>query len=555
LNEELGKLTRAAGVVGFFTLLSRVSGLFRDIVIGFLFGAQGAADAYFVAFRIPNLLRRLTAEGALTAAFIPVFTNYMAKEGKAEAIRVTQIVFTFLTIFLGLITLLGIVFARPLTQFFAPGFVQEPEKFYMAVALTRWMFPYIFFVSLVALAMGVLNALRHFMAPAMSPVLFNLCNIICAIVFYPLLDEPILGLGFGVLIGGAAQLLFQIPYLLKQGIRLRFNFDFKHPGLGRLLYLMGPAAFGAAVYQINVLVSTMLASFLPSGSVSYLYYADRFLEFPVGIFAIALGTAALPSFSSLVVKGNIQELRATLAYALRIVNFICLPATAGLAVLAVPLFAIFFQRGAFDATATLKSAQALIFFSFGLWSISGTKLVAPVFYAIEDTRTRVLVGIIAFIVNLLASLALMGEIVLEPDSAGIMAQAMAMASVRIGLSSLGHGGLALATTISSLCNFFILLLILHRRLKGIPLREVAYSFFRNLITTVIMALPLIWVVGNIDWTGTTLPIYSKALILAGLIVLGLILYLALSYLLRSPEWPIVEEFRRALKSRLYRALT
>jgi putative peptidoglycan lipid II flippase len=552
LNEEVGKLTRAAGVVGFFTLLSRVSGLFRDVVIGFLFGAQGAADAYFVAFRIPNLLRRLTAEGALTVAFIPVFTNYLAKEGKAEAIKVTQIVFTFLAIFLGLITLLGIVFARPLTHFFAPGFVQEPEKFQMTVLLTRWMFPYIFFVSLVALAMGVLNALRHFMAPAMSPVLFNLCNIVCAILFYPLLDEPILGLAFGVLIGGAAQLLFQIPYLMKQGIHLRFNFNFRHPGLGRLLYLMGPAAFGAAVYQINVLVSTMLASFLPSGSVSYLYYADRFLEFPVGIFAIALGTAALPSFSTLVVAGNVKELRATLAYALRIVNFVCLPATAGLAVLAVPLFAIFFQRGAFDATATLNSAQALIFFSFGLWSISGTKLVAPVFYAMEDTKTPVFVGIIAFMVNLVASLALMGEINVEAESAGIITQVMATASVRIGLLSLGHGGLALATTISSLCNFFILLLILRRRLEGILLREVAHSFLRNLISTLIMAIPLIWIVAKIDWTGSGLSIYSKALILACLIVLGLSLYLALSYLLRSPEWQIVEQFRRALQSRLCR---
>ena len=552
MNEEVGKLTRAAGVVGFFTLLSRVSGLFRDIVIGFLFGAQGAADAYFVAFRIPNLLRRLTAEGALTVAFIPVFTNYLAKEGKAEAAKVTQIVFTFLAIFLGLITLLGIVFARPLTHFFAPGFVQEPEKFEMAVLLTRWMFPYIFFVSLVALAMGVLNALRHFMAPAMSPVLFNLCNIVCAILFYPVLDEPILGLAFGVLTGGAAQLLFQIPYLAKQGIHLRFDFNLKHPGLVRLLYLMGPAAFGAAVYQINVLVSTMLASFLPSGSVSYLYYADRFLEFPVGIFAIALGTAALPSFSTLVVAGNVKELRATLAYALRIVNFVCLPATAGLAVLAVPLFAIFFQRGAFDATATLNSAQALIFFSFGLWSISGTKLVAPVFYAMEDTKTPVFVGIVAFVVNLIASLALMGEINLESDSAGMMTRMIASASVHIGLVPLGHGGLALATTISSLCNFFVLLLILHRRLEGIPLREVAQSFLRNFISTLLMALPLLWIVGQVDWTGTGIATYLKALILACLISLGLSLYLALSYLLKSTEWQIVNKFLRALQTRLCR---
>ena len=550
MNEEAGKLTRAAGVVGFFTLLSRITGLLRDVVIGFLFGAQGAADAYFVAFRIPNLLRRLTAEGALTVAFVPVFTNYMAKEGKAEAVKVTQIVFSFMAIFLGLITFLGIVFARPLTQFFAPGFLQDPEKFQMAVSLTRWMFPYIFFVSLVALAMGILNALRHFMAPAMSPVLFNLCNIACAIIFYPLLPEPILGLAFGVLIGGAAQLLFQVPYLLKYGIHLRFNFNFRHPGLGRLLYLMGPAAFGAAVYQINVLVSTVLASFLPSGSVSYLYYADRFLEFPVGIFAIALGTAALPSFSRLVVTGNVAELRATLAYALRMVNFICLPATAGLAVLAVPLFAIFFQRGAFDANATVNSAQALIFFSFGLWSISGTKLVAPVFYAMEDTKTPVFVGFVAFVINLVASLALMGDIHIEANSAGFITRAIATMTARIGVIPLGHGGLALATSISSLCNFFILLFILRRRLEGIPLREVAQSFLRNFISASLMALPLFWIVRQVDWTGAGINVYSKALVLGSLITLGFSFYLWLSYLLKSPEWQIVEQFRRALQSRL-----
>jgi putative peptidoglycan lipid II flippase len=420
------------------------------------------------------------------------------------------------------------------------------------VSLTRWMFPYIFFVSLVALAMGILNALRHFMAPAMSPVLFNLCNIACAIIFYPLLAEPVLGLAFGVLIGGAAQLLFQVPYLLKHGIHLRFNFNFKHPGLGRLLYLMGPAAFGAAVYQINVLVSTVLASFLPSGSVSYLYYADRFLEFPVGIFAIALGTAALPSFSMLVVTGNVAELRATLAYALRMVNFICLPATAGLAVLAVPLFAIFFQRGAFDANATVNSAQALIFFSFGLWSISGTKLVGPVFYAMEDTKTPVLVGFVAFLINFVASLALMGDINVDANSAGFVTRTIAMTIGRIGLIPLGHGGLALATSISSICNFFILLFILHRRLEGIPLQEVAQSFLRNFISASLMALPLFWIARQVDWTGAGINVYSKALILGSLVTLGVLLYLLLSYLLKSPEWQIVERFRRSLQSRLLR---
>jgi putative peptidoglycan lipid II flippase len=343
-----------------------------------------------------------------------------------------------------------------------------------------------------------------------------------------------------------------VPYLLKHGIYLRFNFNFKHPGLGRLLYLMGPAAFGAAVYQINVLVSTMLASFLPSGSVSYLYYADRFLEFPVGIFAIALGTAALPSFSMLVATGNIPELRATLGYALRMVNFICLPATAGLAVLAVPLFAIFFQRGAFDANATVNSAQALIFFSFGLWSISGTKLVAPVFYAMEDTKTPVFVGFVAFIINLVASLALMGDITVDANSAGFVTRTIALTISHIGLIPLGHGGLALATSVSSICNFFILLFILHRRLEGIPLQEVAQSFLRNFISASLMALPLFWIARQVDWTGAGINVYLKALILGSLITLGVLLYLLLAYLLKSPEWQIVERFRRSLLSRLLR---
>ncbi|MPZ75549.1 MAG: murein biosynthesis integral membrane protein MurJ [Deltaproteobacteria bacterium] len=550
VNEEAGRLTRAAGVVGFFTLLSRMTGLLRDVVIGFLFGAHGAADAYFVAFRIPNLLRRLTAEGALTVAFIPVFTSYLAKEGKAEAVKLTQIVFSFVAIILGIVAVLGVLFAGPLTRLFAPGFLQNPAKFELAVSLTRWMFPYIFFVSLVALAMGILNALRHFMAPAVSPVLFNLCNVACAIAFFPLLDEPILGLAFGVLFGGAAQLLFQVPYLLKNGIILRFDFNFRHPGLGRLLYLMGPAAFGAAVYQINVLVSTMLASLLPSGSVSYLYYADRFLEFPVGIFAIALATAALPSFSRLVTTGNVTELRETLAYSLRLVNFICLPATTGLIVLAVPLFAIFFQRGAFDANATVNSAQALIFYSLGLWSISGTKLVAPVFYAMQDTKTPVLVGIISFVINLVVSLALMGEIKVEADSTSIVARMIATSTAHLGIIPLAHGGLALATSVSSMCNYFILLVILHRRLGGIPLGEVVTSLLRSLVNASLMALPLLWVVSRVDWTGDGISLTWKALVLAGLVIFGTSFYLFLSYAVKSPEWLIVRQLQGALQKRL-----
>jgi putative peptidoglycan lipid II flippase len=283
-----------------------------------------------------------------------------------------------------------------------------------------------------------------------------------------------------------------------------------------------------------------------------LYYADRFLEFPIGIFAIALATAALPSFSKLVASGNITELRATLVYALKLVNFFCLPATLGLIVLAVPLFAIFFQRGAFDADTTMNSAQALIFYSLGLWSISGTKLVAPVFYAMEDTKTPVLVALLSFGINLVASLALMGKIYVEPDSASLVARLVAAITSYIGVIPLAHGGLALATSISSMCNFLILLVILQRRLGGFPFREVAQSLLRNLMNALLMTVPLVWIVKHVDWTGTTLSFSTKAVILAGLIAIGVSLYVLLSYALRSPEWRILEQFRRALQTRLIR---
>src|SRR3972149_2748263 len=264
--------------------------------------------------------------------------------------------------------------------------------------------------------MGVLNSLRHFMAPALSPVLLNLSIIFCAILFAPWMAQPVISLGYGVLLGGIAQLLLQLPYLSRHGFTYAPDFHFKDPALRRLLLLMGPTFFGAAVYQINVLVSTILASMLPEGSVSYLYYADRLLQFPLGIFAVALGTAALPSFSSLVAKKEFGELRSGLSYSLRLVNFISLPSAVGLMVVSVPIFSLLFQRGAFDARATLGAAQALIYFSLALWGFSGAKLVLPVFYAMEDTKTPVRIAFWSFLLNLFSSLILMGKITASPDA-------------------------------------------------------------------------------------------------------------------------------------------
>lgn len=538
--EEVGRITRAAGVVSFFTLLSRISGLLRDMVVGYLFGAQGVADAFFVAFRIPNLLRRLTAEGALTAGFIPIFTDYLANRGKSEAFRVARIVFTFIGLLLAGLTLLGMFFAAPLTRLFAPGFLADREKFDLTVSLTRLMFPYIFFVSLVALAMGVLNSLRHFMAPALSPVLLNLSIVFCAVLFTPFLDQPVMSLGFGVLIGGVAQLLLQFPYLSRQGFAYAPNFHFKDPALRRLLLLMGPTFFGAAVYQINVLVSTILATMLPEGSVSYLYYADRLLQFPLGIFAVALGTAALPSFSALVVRKEFEELKRGLSYSLRLVNFISLPATVGLMVVSVPIFSLLFQRGAFDAGATLGTAQALIYFALGLWGFSGTRLVVPVFYAMEDTRTPVWIAFWSFLINFLLSLMLMGKITAGSED-NALSRMIAALSQHAGFLSLSHGGLAMAASISATFNFVALLWILSRRLAPFPLREFFSSFFHNLFNSLLMGLALFFIVRSVDWVGSEKSLWIHGSIFLFLLGLGVSLYLFLSFLLRSPEWAFMRK--------------
>ena len=546
--DEVGRITRAAGVVGLFTLLSRIFGLLRDIIIAYLFGARGTADAFFVAFRIPNLLRRLTAEGAFSAGFVPVFTDYLTNHTKEQALEVARVVFTFAALVLAVLTVLGILFASPLTYLFAPGFYADGEKFNLAVFLTRLMFPYVFFVSLVALAMGFLNSFRHFMAPALSPVLLNVSIIVCALMLTPFLSEPVVSLGYGVLLGGIIQLALQFPFLSRYGLTFSPDFHFKHPALKRLLILMGPAVLGAAVYQVNVLVSTILASMLAEGSVSYLYYADRLLQFPLGIFAIALGTAALPSFSSLAARKDFGALQEGLSYSLRLVNFITLPATLGLMVLSAPVFALLFQRGAFDARTTMLAAQALVFFSFGLWGISGTRLVVPAFYALEDTKTPVKVALFSFALNFLLSLILMGPVTGGQDGGGF-ARAIAAISQALGMFSLSHGGLALANSISSTCHFLVLLLILHGRLGQFAWRAYSISFLRSLFNALLMALPLILVVRRIDWVGLEGSLLTRSALFILIMAGGLFLYVALSFLFRSPERHVIVQVASAIRRR------
>ena len=284
---ENRKIAKAATTIGMGTLLSRILGFLRDMVIAHFFGAGMAADAFFVAFRIPNLWRRLVGEGSLTISFIPVYTEYLNQKSEEEIREVTHIAFTIAGVILFILTLLGILFSPILIRVIAPGFIQIPEKFQLTVTLNQIIFPYLFFMGLFALCMGILNSHRHFFAPAIAPIFLNICIIASVFLFYHAFKPPVMALALGVLAGGVIQFFFQFPFLWKKRITFRFNFNFRHPAIKRIGLLMVPGLIGTAVYQINVFVDTIFASFLPSGSVSYLFFADRLMEFPLGIFAIA----------------------------------------------------------------------------------------------------------------------------------------------------------------------------------------------------------------------------------------------------------------------------
>ena len=507
-DEENTRIVRAAGVVGLATFLSRIFGFLRDMVVAGLFGAGFATDAFFVAFRIPNLLRRLFAEGSLTISFVPVFTEYLKKKSKEDAIGLANTVFTLLSIILVIVTLIGILISPLIVRIIAPGFTGLPDKYELTVFLTRLMFPYIFFISLVALCMGILNSLRHFAAPALAPVILNICIIGAAIFLRNLFEEPITALAVGVLTGGVLQLAMQFPFLTKMGVRLRPNFNFQHPGVRKIGILMIPAVFGAAVYQINIFVSTLLASFLPSGSVSYLYYADRIVQLPLGVFAIAVGTASLPSLSEQAVSGNFGEMKKTISFSFRLIMFITIPAMIALIALRVPIISVLFQRGEFDCRSTILTSQALLYYAVGLWAFSGVRVVVSAFYSLQDTKTPVKVAIIALIVNIILSVILMYP--------------------------LRHGGLALATSIASAVNIIILCVLLRRRIGRFLDRKFYGSTFKIIVSSLAMWGGIVSVDYIFPWNNEAL-FNSKFLILASEIAVGLITFLIFSCILKCSE--------------------
>lgn len=439
MSEHGRTIARNAGVVAGATLFSRILGFLRDVIVAFALGAGLFADAFFVAFRIPNLMRRLFGEGSLTMAFIPVFSRVREEEGEEAAQQMARSAMAWLAAILIGITLVAELVAGPLTLAIAPGFAKNPELFATTVDLVRICFPYVLFICSVALCMGVLNAQGRFLAPAIAPAVLNVALITSALIGYYGGWNVAYAMAVGVLAGGVLQFAVQQPALARAGFSWRGVWSWKNRGVARMGLLMLPTVFGAAVYQLNILLGTLLASFLPVGSVSYLYYADRLVQFPLGVFGIAVSTAALPSLSSLAAKGEMDEFAGALRVSMGLTLFIALPAAAGLLALAEPIISLLFQRGAFTADAVGATAQALAAYSAGLPFIALSRPLVAGFYALEDTRTPVWIAVVCLAVNIGLGAALMGP--------------------------LAHVGLALAVSVSSLMNFMLLFILLNRRMS------------------------------------------------------------------------------------------
>ncbi|NOY53123.1 MAG: murein biosynthesis integral membrane protein MurJ [Deltaproteobacteria bacterium] len=433
-NQEIAK---AAGIIGSATFLSRILGYLRDVIVANLFGAGLATDAFIVASRIPNYLRRLFGEGTLNASLVPVFSEYLTRRSKSEAWELANVVMTSISALVTLLTLLGIFFAPWVVRGLAPGFSDNPEQFALAVLLTRVTFPFAVFIGISAAVMGVLNSLKHFGAPALAPAILNIMMILCALFLSPHLSVPILSLSIGILLGGIFQLLVQVPFLWKRGFRFRFRFQPRHPGFQRVVRLMVPGIIGQSVLQINIFIGNILASFLPTGSISFLFFADRLVQFPLGVFGISAATAMLPTLSQHAAEKNLPGMVETLGRTMRLVIFLMLPSLVGLSVLSVPIVSALFQRGNFSYSATVATAQALLYYSLGLWAFAEVRVVAQVYYALQDTWTPMKIGATAVLANVVLSLVLMGP--------------------------LKHGGLALANSLSSMLNVSLLVWILRKR--------------------------------------------------------------------------------------------
>ncbi len=493
------KLLKSTATVGGATILSRILGFVRDVVLAKMFGVSGETDAFFLAFRIPNFMRRLFAEGSFSLAFVPVLSEYKAA-GDREALRdlIDHVTGTLAAILL-VITAIGI-FAAPLVlSVFAPGWVADDRpEFNLSAGMLRITFPYILLISLTALAGGILNTFERFLVPALTPVLLNLSLIAAALLLVDHMAVPVTALAWGVLLAGFAQLLIQIPALMRLGLMPRPRWGWRHSGVRRILKLMIPTLFGSSVAQVNLLFDSIIATFLVSGSVSWLYYSDRLLEFPLGVFGIALATVILPSLSQKHAKASTSEFSATLDWALRLAVIITVPAAVGLVILAQPILITLFQYDAFQASDVRMSAYSLVAYSAGLPAFIAVKVLAPGYYARQDTTTPVKIAIAAMATNMLLNLVFVG-LLLSKGFEG------------------PHAGLALASSAAAYLNAILLYRGLRKRAVYKPEKGWVGLWISVILACATMAALLIFMTHDIEtWlqADATLRVKNLGLIIA-----------------------------------------
>ncbi len=494
-------LLKSLATISGLTLVSRILAFARDVLIARVFGAGMATDAFFVAFKLPNLLRRMFAEGAFSQAFVPIFGEYKNRRGHEETQLLVDHVTTMLALILFIVTLIGIVAAPVLVYISAPGFIKDAEKFDLTVQLLRFTSPYIFFISLVAVAAAILNTYNKFWVPAFAPILLNVCFIGGALWLAPYCHPPIMALAWAVFVAGVVQLAFQIPFLKKIDMLPRFRFSWKDEGMRRVIRQMGPAMFGVSIAQISLIINTIFASFLVAGSVSWLYYADRLMEFPSGVLGAALGTILLPSLSKCHAGRDTVEYSKLLDWGLRLTFLLALPSALALGMIAVPLLSTFFQRGAFAASDVLMTSHALVGYSVGLIGIILVKILAPGFYARQNIRTPVKIGIVTLL------------------------STQAMNVLFVFVMHLQHAGLALSIGLGACLNSSILFYFLRK--NGIYQPEPGWTVYFAKIGFALFALAItLWFGMGTQESWLTGAGWGRVSHLTALVTGGVVVYFA-----------------------------
>jgi putative peptidoglycan lipid II flippase len=520
------KVARYTGIVMAATLICRFFGLGREIVISNQFGASFETDAFFMAFMIPNLLRSVIGEGALNTAFVPMFSGYLAHQDKEKADAFASKVLNLLIIAVLIIISLGIWSAPYLVNMMAVGFRQFPEKYLLTVNLTKIMFPYIGFAALAALFMGILNSYGVFFIPALAPALLNMGIIIFA--FFYTARFGIYSLAIGVLAGGLAQVLIHIPSLIKKHFNYKITFNIYDPDVSSFFQLLIPAAIGLAIDKINFVVDRIIASFLTHGSISALYYANRLMQFPLGVFGIALTIAILPTLSKYVAKGQIEDMKSSFSFGFKLLSFFIWPCMVGLITLSYPIVRLFYEHGLFSAQDTSTTEVALVCYTVGLFAISILRLIISTFYALKDTKTPLRIGILTVTVNIILDLIL--------------------------VRYLAHAGIALATSISAILHFIILGIYLEKRVSGIFSRELLLFSWKSILASIFMALTC-W--GCAYYFGLRFDLHSKVLQLAQVLIsgfLGILVYYISGIMLGITEFSNAKWFIKMIVNREIREI-